>query len=122
MTEPRTEAGRTLMDRLAPERDPWRCPLPDSNGEHATYGGICHCGWSRNDPERPGQAAAPDLVALSGSLAAIEAEARADALREAADRVRALRGHDQLPGYDNTEQRWVDRAAVLAILAPEPQP
>jgi hypothetical protein len=47
-------------------------------------------------------------------------EGRADALREAAERVRALRRGDQLPGYQNTMEKWVARSAVLAILEPKP--
>jgi hypothetical protein len=54
-------------------------------------------------------------------ILAIEAEARADALREAADRVRALRPPDRFVALDNYEQ-GVSEAAVLAILDPETKP
>jgi hypothetical protein len=73
-------------------------------------------GISTNDAEIAGL--------LDGWRDAIEAEARADALREAAERVRALTSDSDVPEWTGTEywidgDCYVDRDAVLAILDPQ---
>ncbi len=86
------------------------------------------------DPQTPATEAGrrlwrwPSGVKLEDILA-IETEARADALREAAERVRALDRFALLPSIvalpfvgKSDDGPLLDRSAVLAILDPEAAP
>lgn len=115
-----TEASVALRRRLTPH--PSECPVNES-GEHETYGGLCHCGWSRNHPVA-GSAVAPDRQELTVMLVAIEEAA------VAAYRSQLVSAVGELPrwacgpeGEDQDAAGWLlDRAAVLRLLAALTEP
>jgi D-serine deaminase-like pyridoxal phosphate-dependent protein len=120
MNEPTTRAGKLLLDdgirdlvltiRVAAK-------VPDyEEVPHATRDVFAKAIRDIED-EAHALGALHEHLAAEGEIERAIAKARADALAEAAEKVRALPGYQVMrPGGDFTEDYYVMRAAVLAIL------